>query len=200
MIKVGITGGIGSGKSLICKVFSMLGVPVYNADDRARYLMSHNAEIRKDLISVFGEEIYSGEELNRSRLADYIFVDPGLLARVNKIVHPRVGDDFVHWCNSHSGVPFTIQESAILFESNAFQLFDYVILVTAPQEIRIQRVLNRPDTDREKILRIMKNQLPEDEKIARSHFVLKNDGTTLILPRILSIYTELSNKLSNRQE
>jgi dephospho-CoA kinase len=194
MIKVGITGGIGSGKSLICKVFSKLGVPVYIADEVARFLMDHNAEIRSDLISVFGEGIYTGEKLDRTRLAGLIFDDPGLLAGVNKIVHPRVGSDFEQWCKSYNHLPFVIHESAILFESNAFQMFDYVILVTAPQEIRLQRVVTRQGMSREKILRIMNNQLPEEEKIVRSHFVLKNDGITLILPLILSIYSEMSKR------
>lgn len=200
MIKVGITGGIGSGKSLICKVFSKLGVPVYTADDAAKYLMDHHEEIRKDLISVFGEDIYTGEKLDRSRLAGLIFDDPNLLATVNKIVHPRVGDDFTQWCNSYKHMPFVIQESAILFEINAFHLFDYVILVTAPQEIRLQRVLDRPGMSREKILRIMKNQLPEEEKIVRSHFILNNDGITLILPLILAIYSEMGKRYLKSQE
>jgi dephospho-CoA kinase len=194
MIKVGITGGIGSGKSMICKVFSKLGVPVYTADDAAKFLMDHNAEIKRDLISIFGEDIYTGEKLDRTRLAGLIFDDPGLLASVNKIVHPRVGRDFEQWCKSYNHLPFVIQESAILFESHAFHLFDYVILVTAPQEIRLQRVVNRQGMSREKILGIMNNQLPEEEKIVRSNFVLKNDGVTLILPLILSIYSEMSKR------
>ncbi len=194
MIKVGITGGIGSGKSLICQVFSKLGVPVYSADDAARYLMVHDTEIRKNLISVFGEGIYTGEKLNPSVLADLIFNNPGMLASVNNIVHPQVGRDFAQWCTTFAHAPFVIQESAILFESNSFRLFDYVILVTAPEEIRLQRVTDRPGMSREKILRIMENQLPEEEKIVRSHFVLKNDGMTLVLPLILSVYSKISSQ------
>jgi dephospho-CoA kinase len=194
MIKVGITGGIGSGKSLICQVFLKLGIPVYSADDAARYLMDHDSEIRKNIISVFGMEIYTGEKLNRSLLAEEIFKDPDLLASINRIVHPGVGDDFARWCAHYTHLPFVIQESAILFESNAFHFFDYVILVTAPEEIRIQRVLSRPGMNREKIVRIMQNQLPEDEKIVRSHFVIKNDGISLVLPSILSVYSKISNR------
>jgi len=192
MIKVGITGGVGSGKSLVCQVFSRLGVPVYSADEAAKKLMDNDAGIRKDLIRIFGKDIYAGEKLNRSMLAGLIFDDPGLLAQVNRIVHPRVGLDFSHWYSYFTDVRFVIQESAILFESNFFELFDYIILVTAPEEIRMQRVLGRPGMTREKIMRILKNQLPEEEKIVRSHFVLRNDGTRLILPHILSIYSEMS--------
>jgi dephospho-CoA kinase len=130
-------------------------------------------------------------------MADLIFNNPGLLADVNRIVHPRVGLDFNKWCSEFTGYPFLIQESALIFEIKADIMFDYVILITAPEEMRIQRVLERPGMTREKILRIMSNQLPEEEKIVRSHFVLKNDGTSLILPHILKIYTELSNKQGN---
>jgi dephospho-CoA kinase len=194
MIKVGVTGGIGSGKSMICQVFSHLGVPVYTADEAAKDLMDHDPEIKKGMIGVFGATIYKGGKLNRSKLSGLIFDNPKLLADVNRIVHPGVRHNFSKWSASFTRVPFIIQESAILFESNAFNLFDYIILVTAPEEIRIQRVLSRPGMTREKILRIMKNQLPEEEKIVRSHFVIKNDETTLILPLILTIYTELSKR------
>lgn len=195
MIKVGVTGGIGSGKSLICKVFLKMGIPVYTADDEAKYLMDHDPEIKTGLSRIFGETIYTDGKLNRSKLAGLIFDDASLLAEVNRIVHPVVGQDFLNWCSAHSRFPFVIQESAIIFESQAFSLFDYIILVTAPEEIRLQRVLDRPGMTSEKILRIMRNQLPEKEKIVRSHFVIKNDGTNLILPHILSVYTEISKKI-----
>jgi dephospho-CoA kinase len=194
MIKVGVTGGIGSGKSLICQVFSHLGVPVYTADEAAKYLMDHDPEIKKALTGVFGATIYEGGKLNRSKLSGLIFDNPRLLADVNRIVHPGVRHNFSEWCSSFSGVPFVIQESAILFESKSYSLFDFIILVTAPEEIRIQRVLSRPGMTREKILGIMKNQFTEEEKISRSHFVISNDETTLILPLILKIYAEICKK------
>lgn len=194
MIKVGVTGGIGSGKSLICQVFSRLGVPIFTADDAAKYLMEHDPEIRKNLTIVFGNSIYTDGKLDRSKLASLIFDDPGLLAEVNRIVHPVVRQNFNEWCASFTGAPFVIQESAILFESRAYSFFDYIILVSAPEEIRIQRVLSRPGMTTEKILRIMKNQLPEEEKIVRSHFIIKNDETNLIFPVILSIFTELNKR------
>ena len=200
MIRIGVTGGIGSGKSLVCRVFSQLGVPVYSADEAAKNLMEHNAEIRKELTVVFGTSAYEGEKLNRSKLAGLIFENPELLAEVNRIVHPRVARDFSNWCSSFTSSPFVIQESAILFESNSFKLFDHIVLVTAPEEIRIQRILRRPEMTREKILRIMRNQLPEEEKIVRSHFIINNDETTLILPLILSIYSEMRKHNLNVHE
>jgi dephospho-CoA kinase len=194
MIKVGVTGGIGSGKSLICQAFSLLGVPVYIADDAAKDLMDQDPQIKMRLTGIFGDTIYSEGKLDRPKLSGLIFNDPNLLADVNRIVHPVVRQNFNEWCGSFTSVPFVIQESAILFETKAADLFDYIILVSAPEEIRIQRVLSRPGMTMEKILRIMKNQLPEEEKIVRSHFVIKNDETHLILPHILSIYTEISKR------
>ncbi len=192
MIKVGVTGGIGSGKSLVCQVFSKLGVPVYTADDAAKILMDSDPEIRNGLIRIFGESIFAGGKLDRSMLAGLIFDDPALLAGVNRIVHPRVANHFYQWCSTFTHIPFVIHESAILFESDAYKGFDRIILVTAPEEMRIQRVLERSGMSEVKIQRIIKNQLPEEEKIVRSHFVLKNDGTTLLLPQIISIYNLLS--------
>jgi len=200
MIRIGVTGGIGSGKSLVCRVFSLLGVPVYTADEAAKNLMEHDPQITKDLTGVFGSSIYEGEKLNRSKLAGLIFENPELLSEVNRIVHPRVAHDFNEWCTSFTSAPFVIQESALLFESNTFKHFDYIVLVTAPEEIRIKRVLGRPEMTREKILRIMRNQLPEEEKIVRSHFIINNDETTLILPIILSIYAEMRQDKLNLQE
>jgi dephospho-CoA kinase len=200
MIKVGVTGGIGSGKSLICEVFSHLGIPVYTADDAAKMLMDHDPEIIKELSGVFGDDIYIEGKLDRKKLADLIFKDSKLLAEVNRIVHPKVQQDFIVWCASFTGIPFVLQESAIIFESNAGKLFDYIILVTAPEETRMQRVLSRPGMTGEKILRIMKNQLPEEEKIVRSHFVIKNDETHLVLPFILSIYAKIKKDNISTQE
>jgi dephospho-CoA kinase len=194
MIKVGITGGIGSGKSLVCEVFSRLGAPVYYADERARFLMEHDTGIRKDLTAVLGDDIYTGKALNRQRIAGLIFNNPELLIRVNQIIHPRVAVDFEDWCSRLASAPVAIHESALLFEAGMNVLFDYIVLVTAPAEIRIGRVAGRPGMTPEKIQRIMNNQLPDEEKIVRSHFVLKNDGLTLLLPAILLIYTELMNK------
>jgi len=192
MIKVGITGGIGSGKSLVCRVFAILGVPVYEADARAKSLMESSEEIRNDLSALLGNKIYSGNKVNRTKMTGLIFEDPELLAAVNAIVHPHVAADFNQWCIEKKNSPFIVQESAILFESGFWRNFDVLVMVTAPREVRIQRVLNRPGLTREIIEHIMNTQLPEEEKILRSHFILNNDGEHLILPGILEVYQELS--------
>ncbi|MBN1924725.1 MAG: dephospho-CoA kinase [Prolixibacteraceae bacterium] len=188
MIKVGITGGIGSGKSMICKVYSRLRVPVYYADIEARLLMDYDPEIQQNLETILGAAFFDHGILNRNRMASAIFDDKSLLDKVNKLIHPRVADHFSEWCNRHAGFPYILQESAILFESNAYRNFDKIITVTAPEEIRIQRVIDRENMTPEKVAAIMRNQLPEEEKISRSHHVIVNDGTELVIPQVLKLH------------
>jgi dephospho-CoA kinase len=195
MIKVGITGGIGSGKSLVCEVFARLNIPVYHADLEARKLTDSDPSIRNELTSLLGKTIYSGPTLNRVLMADLVFNDPNLLEKVNAIIHPRVAQHFMLWCNNSMFHPYVIQESAILFESKAYLGFDAVISVSCPEETRIQRVLIRKNMNREKILAVMKNQLPESEIIRRSDYVIDNDGTKLLLPQILRIHNILQHKV-----
>jgi dephospho-CoA kinase len=192
MIKVGVTGGIGSGKSLICKVFEKLGVPVYYADIAARDLTESDQEIRNCLISLLGEEIYEGKSLNRPKMASLIFKDKQLLNSVNQIFSQKMMDHFSSWSDSYTHCPYIINESAILFESKMYLLFDKIITISAPEEIRIQRVLTRKDMNREKVKSIMQNQLPENETIQRSHYVIINDGLTLVLPQIMHIHKSLT--------
>jgi dephospho-CoA kinase len=189
MIRVGITGGIGSGKSLICQVFSRLGVPVYYADIEARLLMDCDPEIQQELNTILGAAFFDQGILNRNRMASAIFNDKSLLDRVNNLIHPRVAARFSAWCELHDGFPYVMQESAILFESNAYRNFDKIITVTAPEEIHIQRVINRKNMTAEKAVSIMRNQLPEAEKLSRSHHVIVNDGTELVIPQVLKLHT-----------
>jgi dephospho-CoA kinase len=191
MIRVGITGGIGSGKSLVCQVFSRLGIPVYYADTAAKTLMEHDASIRNELISLLGEDIYYGDSLNRIKLSALIFHNEELLTKVNRIVHPRVAADFLKWCACFSVNHYIIQESAILFESEAYRLFDYIVLVTAPEEVRFRRVITREGMTAEKIQSIMKNQMQEEELRSRSQSILENDEKSLLLPQILKLHSEL---------
>ena len=191
MIKVGITGGMGSGKSLVCQVFERLGIPVYYADEAARKLMEHDAVIRHDLMAWLGEDIYAGNSLDRLKMAGLIFTNPELLKIVNRIVHPRVAVDFQNWCDSYENKPYVIQESAILIESEAYRFVDFIILVTAPEDVRFNRVITRDGMTPEKIHAIMKNQWPDNEKASRSQFVLPNDNKSLILPGILDLHSRL---------
>ena len=188
MIRVGITGCIGSGKSLVCQVFSHLGVPVYYADLEAKILTDTDAGIRKELIGLMGENIYTGSQVNRQAMAKLIFNNTDLLRRVNRIIHPRVAEHFLTWCANHADIGYIIQESALLFESEAYQLFDRYVVVTSPEEIRLNRVLRREGMTTEIIKSIMHNQLSEEEKVARSHFVIINDEKTLLLPQVLKLH------------
>jgi dephospho-CoA kinase len=194
MIKVGITGGIGSGKSLVCEVFSKLGAPVYSADDTARILVDTDPEIREKLILLLGSEIYTGNVLNRPGMSDLIFNNRTLLEQVNQVIHPRVAEHFLLWCAENNDHPYLIQESALLFESGFYKLFDRCVTVTAPEEIRIQRIVSRRGLDVEKIRTIIQNQLTDQEKTARSHHVIVNDGLAPVLPQVLQLHASFTDQ------
>lgn len=193
MIRVGVTGGIGTGKTTVCRVFSKLGIPIYYADNEAKRLMDvGTGSIREQLIALLGEEIYIGNKINRPLMAAMIFHDQELLAEVNRIVHPRVTEDFQHWCSTMNEFPYVIQESAVLLESEIRRMFDYVVLVTAPETLRLNRVSQRPGMTDEKNKSIMKSQLPEREIIMLADFIVVNDDKNLILPQILDLHARFN--------
>jgi dephospho-CoA kinase len=194
MTRVGITGGIGSGKSLVSQVFEKLGVPVFYADDRAKWLYDHDAQVRRQLINHFGPEIYGEQGLKRAELASRIFRDPEALNTVNRIVHPRVRDKFEQWCRQHSQQPYVLEEAAILFESGGDRELDQTILVYAPRGLRIDRVVERDGVSRQGVLERMKHQMDDEEKIARAGFVVYNDGSRMVIPQILDIHKRLIRK------
>lgn len=184
MLKIGLTGGIGSGKSIIGRAFEMMGVPVYVADLEAKKLMNSNDTIRNLLIDHFGAQVYdSNLYLNRKRLAEIVFNDSEALNIINSIVHPIVREDFKRWCDSKSHFPYVIQESAILFDTGLYKNFDKIITVSAEEDVRIQRVVERDLTSRKLVLKRIKNQLPESVRIERADFVIYNN-TDLVLPQI----------------
>ncbi|WP_320018528.1 dephospho-CoA kinase [Labilibaculum manganireducens] len=187
MLKVGLTGGIGSGKSIVGRAFEMMGIPVYIADIEAKRLMVFDSELRNLLISRFGNQIYdSNFNLNRKLLAEIVFNDSEALQDINSIVHPAVRKDFIRWCEQHSQIPYVIQESAIIFDSGLYKNFDKIITVAAKDEIRIQRVMERDSMSRELIVERMRSQLPESVRIEKADFVIYNN-TELILPQIKRI-------------
>lgn len=191
MLKVGLTGGIGSGKSVVSKVFELLGIPVYVADVEAKRLMNSDSEIRSKLIAKFGSQVYDlNNNLNRKFLADIIFKQPEALQEVNAIVHPVVRKDFERWMVDCVDSPYVVQESAILFDTGLYQFFDKIITVTADEEVRIKRVMQRDSVSKEMVLDRMKNQLPEWSKIQRSDFVIYNN-LELVLPQIIKIDREI---------
>lgn len=187
---VGLTGGIGSGKSTVARFFSELGVPVYYADDAARTVMQTPGIIAK-LKSVFGEYVFEDGILNRKRLAQIVFSDKQKLDTLNKIVHPAVKDHFTKWLSSHASAAFVIREAAILFESGSYKDCDFIIAVTAPIEIKIQRVMDRDSVTREDVLKRMENQWGDAEKIALSDFVIENVNLEQTKQEVVKIFKTL---------
>jgi dephospho-CoA kinase len=194
MFKVGVTGGIGSGKTFVCQVFSTLGVPVYHADRRARYLMEHDRQLIEALKNEFGEGIYADQDLVSQTLAKMVFSDAEALQRVNNIVHPAVKNDFLQWIIAQHGHEYAIQEAAILFESGADNWMDYVIAVYAPVELRIQRVLSRSSLNRNEVLERIGNQMDQEEINQRADAVIRNDDERLVLPQIMDLHEKILSK------
>ncbi|GAB2945867.1 dephospho-CoA kinase [Hymenobacter coalescens] len=194
MLKIGITGGIGSGKTVVCRLFALLGVPVYDADTRAKWVMNHDPVLRASLQEAFGPDTYTAEGLNRAYLAQRAFTDPEQLARLNGLVHPRVGHDFTAWATAqaHAGHAYVLKEAALLYESGSWQQLDRIITVYAPQAIRQQRVLQRdPHRTAQDVLNIIGKQLSEEEKLRRADYVIRNDDAQLVLPQVLALHVQL---------
>ena len=187
MIVVGLTGGIGSGKSTIAAMFQELGVPVYNSDERAKHLMNTSKKIRKRLIELLGEKAYLDDKLNRVYIAKKVFNDADLLENLNQIVHPVVRKDFVKWTKKQNA-PYVIQETALLFENNAQELYDSVILITAPKELRIERVLARDEFTKEQVIARMNNQLDDETKLKLTNFVIENIELESTALKVLEIH------------
>lgn len=170
---VGLTGGIGSGKTTVSDIFKELGVPVYIADEEAQRLMNKSKVLIKKITKLFGEKAYNNDGLNKDFIASKIFTDKGLLEQMNNIVHPKVGKHFKKWV-SKQDYPYIIKEAAIIFENNSYKQFDFIITVVADKELRIKRLLKRDKSTEEKIKAIMSNQWPDEKKVELSDFIIKN--------------------------
>lgn len=171
---VGLTGGIGSGKTTVAKMFSNLGVPIYIADVEAKRLMNTSKVIKRKLIALLGDEAYNKDGLNRVFVASKVFNNENLLAQINAIVHPKVGAHFKRWLKKQK-TAYVIKEAAIIFEHNKEAEYDFLITVVADKEERIKRILNRDATTKEKVKAIMEHQLDDEEKVKRSDFVIVNN-------------------------
>ena len=191
MTVLGITGGIGSGKSVVSQLLSLNGISVYIADTESKRLVSTSPAIREKLIHLFGEEIYAGGVLNKPLLASYIFNDKKVLETVNAIIHPEVGKDFQQWLQLHNRYDIVAQESAILFESGFNRFVDKVIMVYTPLEIRIRRVMERDNITRDKVLERIQNQMTDEEKAKLSDFVIVNDGTKSLIGEVFNILQQI---------
>jgi dephospho-CoA kinase len=195
MLKVGITGGIGSGKTTVCKILESLGIPVYYADERAKLLMSSDRSIKTKIKKLLGKEAYfRNGRLNRKYISSKVFVDKSLLEELNSIVHPAVADDSNAWFLSQINYPYAIKEAALLVESGSYKELDHIILVTASEEIRIQRVIKRDKISQDAVRARMSKQLSDEEKKKYCDLVLINDGQSPLLPQIHKIHQWLVSK------
>lgn len=193
--KIAITGGIGSGKTFVCQIFKSLGVPIYYADERAKYLMDNNYTVINQIKMLFGFDIYS-PKLDRKRMAEIVFKNKAALEALNSIVHPAVRDDFQEWTKVQN-TPYVIEEAAILFEVKQEKYFDKIITVTADEEVRIGRAIKRDNTTREAVLARISNQIDNEYKVKNSDYVIYNNENDIetsflnLIPQIFKIHNEL---------
>lgn len=187
MLKVGITGGIGSGKSTVCQVFETLGIPVFYADKAARELTESDPSIIQGMKSLFGAEVYVDGKLDRKKVAEAAFANRGILEQMNEIIHPATIAHAKKWAEVQT-TPYAIKEAAIFFESGSDKDMDVMIGVYAPKEMRIERTMQRDNISREKVLERMARQMDEEEKMKRCDHVITNDGKTAIIPQVLQLH------------
>lgn len=191
-LRLGITGGIGSGKTSVCRVFHVLGIPCFSADPAAKDIMDSDPEVIRKLNSIAGKDLYQGGSLDRMELAKLIFNNNSLLSEVNSLVHPLVFQQFNKWQLEQES-PYVIMEAAILFESGAAKLVDRVATVVAPVEERIQRVMSRNNLGRDQILERMRNQMDDEQRMRLSDYIIHNSENDMIIPAILKIHQDLLN-------
>jgi dephospho-CoA kinase len=189
---IGLTGGIGSGKTMIAKYMKSLGIPVYIADYEAKKIMKSN-EVLNEIRKEFGNTIFDEEKLNNVKLAQFVFNNSAKLEKLNAIVHPLVKKHFDKWLLKHKNSPLIVKEAAILFESGSYKYCDFIITVTAPIETRIQRVLERDKTDRESILKRIQNQWTDEERVLKSDFVIQNSTIKDTENQVDEILKKLNN-------
>ncbi|MDC6386829.1 dephospho-CoA kinase [Flagellimonas taeanensis] len=187
---VGLTGGIGSGKSTVAKMFRELGVPVYDSDSEAKQLMASSSKVRNAIINLLGEAAYQKKELNRPFVAEKVFKDPRLLQKLNAIVHPAVREHFKEWAKDQNA-PYVVQETALIFENGAQDHYDRIILVTAPLDVRLKRVMERDGVGPKTVLERMKNQMDDGDKVDLAHFCIENMDLETTRKRVEELHTKL---------
>ena len=192
MLKIAITGGIGSGKSLVCQVFKTLGIPIFNADAVSNQLVEHDTGLKTSIIKLFGKEAYINNNYNRKYIAHIVFNQAEKLKALNELIHPKAIEAAKQWFEKQQ-TPYAIKEAAILFESKAEQDIDIIIGVTAPEQIRIERVMQRIGCSKDEVIKRMQQQMPEDEKMKKCNYIIHNDNVTALIPQVLQIHEKLLN-------
>ena len=190
MLKIGLTGGIGSGKTTVAKIFEILGTPVYNADDAAKRIMQEDQVLKAELVKAFGEGTFENGILNRAYLAGIVFKNPEQLALLNKLVHPLTIKDADDWMEKQS-TPYAIKEAALVFETDVWQKLDIVIGVSAPYDLRLRRAMLRDHSSKETVETRMGKQMNEEEKMKRCDFVIHNDELQLLIPQVIDLHNKL---------
>lgn len=191
MFKVGITGGMGSGKTLVCRIFEIFSIPVYYADHHAKRLMESDLSVREALGKLFGPTVITNDKIDREKIARIVFKDQAALKALNSIIHPAVRKDFDVWINNYLHCDYVIEEAAILFESGAYKLLDFNITVSAPEEIRINRIMNRDCASRESVLSRLRNQMREDERNRMADDIIINDESELLIPQVVRLHQRI---------
>lgn len=191
MISVGLTGGIGSGKTTVSKLIRILGYPVYEADVEAKKIISEDLSVKAKIINLLGEEAYDGTKYNRLFVAQKVFNDKALLQGLNDIVHPAVAKHFKNWKESHSNSEYVFQEAAILFENGSYLKFDKTILITSPEAIRVKRVMKRDNLSHKEVMARINNQWSDDKKMELADFSIQCDGYHLVIPQLLKVLKQL---------
>jgi dephospho-CoA kinase len=190
MLKIGLTGGIGSGKTTVAHIFEVLGIPVYYADDAAKQLMNEDEHLKQQIITHFGKESYVDGNLNRSYLSAVVFSDAEKTKLINSIIHPATIANAELWMSKQTA-PYAIKEAALIFEAAAEKQLDLVIGIKSPLPIRMQRVMQRDNITEEAVLARMQKQMNEEEKMSRCDFVVVNDEKELLIPQVVALYEKL---------
>lgn len=191
-LRIGITGGIGAGKSTVCKIFNKIGIPIYDADFRAKWLMNNNPELKEAIRKSFGWDSYTRkDDLNRDYLGKVVFNNEEKLKNLNNIVHPAVIIDFELWTQEHKHEPYSLKEAALLFESNSYKNLHKVIVINSPIETRIERVVKRDHVKREDVLKRIENQSTDRERMEKADWIIYNDGIRSLIEQTMNIHNKI---------
>mgnify|MGYP003683525081 CR=1 FL=1 len=195
MLKVGITGGIGSGKTTICNLFKNLGVPIFSSDIEGRIILNEDEEVRAEIVKTYGKDMFfSDGTLDRARMVTLIFSDPKALEHVSSLVHPKVQKRFEKWCAKNVGRPYVIKEAAILFESGHYHDLDKIINVFAPKEVRLERVISRDKTIKEDVMKRMRFQYSDEERNQLADFIIMNENIDDLMPQVMALHEVFINE------